>query len=77
MCVNAQSGSNFLFTFDRFLQEKKKSFSHFMGNVTKKGRVAPLTRYVIHSDQIRTSWGEDEATGFFVVNPILLEEGEG
>jgi len=50
MRADAQAGGNFLFIFDRFLQEKKKSFSHFMGNVMKKGWIAPPSRYVIHSD---------------------------
>jgi len=49
MRADAQAGGNFLFIFDRFLQEKKKRFSHFMGNVTKKGRVSPPFRQVIGS----------------------------
>jgi len=47
MRADAQAGGNFLFIFDRFLQEKKKRFPHFIGNITKKGQVAPPSGHTI------------------------------
>jgi hypothetical protein len=39
--VDAKPDGNYLFTIDRFLKKKRNNFSHFNGNDSKKGRVAP------------------------------------
>ena len=44
MCVDARTDGNFLFIFDHSPQENKKWFSHFRGNVSKKGRIVPPSR---------------------------------